>query len=124
MKNIILLIALIFSTTSMAQELQRRSTTIQQKVENIDLRVERELKGFTESLQLTPEQQSKAKVLLEKNARLQAEKGGKDEYDAGLEKEFRVILTPEQNKKLDELKAQAVPSKSIKVKPVQSQRVN
>lgn len=111
MKKLVLMIALFVGATTFAQErkMERREMSSENKVEKL-----------TKELDLTTEQQAKAKEIFAKKAetkkaeRAEAMEVRKADNDA-FDREFRAILTPEQAKKYDAKKAEMKSEKAEKL---------
>lgn len=105
------MIALFVGATTFAQErkMERREMSSENKVEKL-----------TKELDLTTEQQAKAKEIFAKKAetkkaeRAEAMEVRKADNDA-FDREFRAILTPEQAKKYDAKKAEMKSEKAEKL---------
>ena len=110
MKKLVLMIALVVGATTFAQE---------RKMERRDMSSENKVEKLTKELDLTTEQQAKAKEILAKKAetkkaeRAEAMEVRKADNDA-FDREFRAILTPEQAKKYDAKKAEMKSEKTEK----------
>ena len=110
MKKLVLMIALVVGATTFAQE---------RKMERRDMSSENKVEKLTKELDLTTEQQAKAKEILAKKAetkkaeRAEAMEVRKADNDA-FDREFRAILTPEQAKKYDAKKTEMKSEKTEK----------
>lgn len=111
MKKLVLMIALVVGATTFAQE---------RKIERGEMSSENKVEKLTKELDLTTEQQAKAKEIFAKKAEtkkaeraeaMQVRKADNDAFD----KEFRAILTPEQAKKYDAKKAEMKSEKAEKL---------
>lgn len=106
MKQIFLILSLIVGTTTFAQDktAMKSQTTLTEK--SVDSNGDK-IKKLTEDLDLSSDQQSKLKSILEKHDEIEANsKGHSDEMkrqNKELENEFRAILNPDQIKKFDEM---------------------
>lgn len=105
MKNLILILALVIGSVSFAQnKMEKKSVTAEKSGATIDQKVER----LTQELDLSSEQQMQLKSILVKRKDMVKKNQGNTERINEINKTTRAtikkILTPEQLKKLEEMK--------------------
>ena len=131
MKKIILLAALVIGGTAFGQTTQKANTTEKKKsvemtAKKAELKpaIEKEVEALSTDLKLTKEQEARTTELFKLREETYSNMPNLDdatkmEYDKKFETEFRSFVTPEQTKKLDELKVQE--NRKLEVSPVKRQ---
>ncbi len=105
MKNLILILALVIGSVSFAQnKVEKKSISVEKSSNSIDQRIE----NLSQKLDLSSDQKEKLKSILVKRDHMVKNNQGDAEKIEEINKETRkniqLILTPEQQQKLKEMK--------------------